>query len=187
MKALCALVIVLAGLSASAQAQPAEPAGYHPAEAAFQDAVARYLDLQKRLKNEVPTLRVAMEAAEISRASDILATAVQRSRRNARPGDIFNAELAKVITVRLRQQLAGVDIERFIASITDEPARFDRPGVHKRYPAASSMATTPMRVLEVLPPIPDALEYRFVGRALVLRDRDAAMIIDYIDDALPGR
>jgi hypothetical protein len=186
MKSLIALVVLLAGLSATAQAQSAPPT-VHPAEIAFEEAVARYMDLQKRLKNEVPTLRIAMDAAEISRASDILATSVQRARRNARAGDIFNPEIAKLITAKLREQLAGVDIKRFLAVITDEPTLSDRPGVHKRYPAAASMATTPTRVLDVLPPIPDALEYRFIGRALVLRDRDAAMIIDFIPDVLPAK
>jgi hypothetical protein len=186
MTSVFALIILLAGVGSTAQAQPAEPSP-DEAETAFHEAVARYVDLQKRLKNEVPTLRVAMEAAEISRASDILATSVQRSRRNARPGDIFNADVTKLITQRVRAELEGVNIKRFLAAITDEPTLSDRPNIHKRYPAASSMATTPTRVLAVLPAIPEALEYRFVGRALVLRDRDAAMIIDYIADVLPAK
>ena len=184
MKSLFAVIVVLVGLSATAQAQPAEPPA-HPAEAEFHAAIARYLALQTELKQEVPTLKVAMEAAEISRASDILAAAIQRSRRNARQGEIFNPGVTKLITARLREQLAGVDINNFLAAIADEPTLSDRPSIHRRYPAASSMATTPGRVLAVLPELPKALEYRFIGRALVLRDRDAAMIIDYIADVLP--
>jgi hypothetical protein len=130
-------------------------------------------------------LTVTADSAEISRRSDTLAAALQRARRDARRGDIFNNQVATLIAMRLREELAGVDTKRFLLSIADEPTLSDRPSIHKRYPAASSMATTPGRVLAVLPPIPAALEYRFIGRALILRDRDAAMIIDYIADVLP--
>jgi hypothetical protein len=37
----------------------------------------------------------------------------------------------------------------------------------------------------VLPPVPKELEYRLVGRSLVLRDRDAALVVDYLPEALP--
>jgi hypothetical protein len=139
------------------------------------------------LKSEVPPLTVSADPAEITRISDTLAVAVQRARQNARRGDIFNDQIAQVITIRLREQLADVDIDKFLVAITDEPTLTDRPAIHKRYPVASSMATTPTRVLAVLPPLPEVLEYRFIGRSLILRDRDAALIVDYIADVLPAR
>jgi hypothetical protein len=186
MKPLLVPFVLVLMLSGSAQGQ-SQSSSADPSEAAFQAAVARYLELHNRLKTEVPPLTVTANEAEISRASDMMAAAVQRARQNAQRGEIFNDGVATLIIVRLREELAGVDINRFLVSITDEPNRSDRPSVHKRYPAASSMATTPTRVLAVLPPIPAVLEYRFIGRALVLRDRDAALIIDYIADVLPAR
>lgn len=186
MKSLLAPVVLVLMLSGSAQAQ-SHSLPVDPAEAEFQAAVTRYLALHDRLKSEVPPLAVTVDEAAISRASDMMAAAVQRARRNARRGEIFNDGVVTLITVRLRDELAGQDINKFLASITDEPNRADRPDIHKRYPAASSMATTPTRVLAVLPRIPDALEYRFMGRALVLRDRDAALIVDYIEDVFPAR
>ena len=185
MKALIVL-IALVGLSAAAQAQPAEPAA-HPAETEFHAAVARYLALHDRVKSEVPSLTVTADGGEIARVSDMLFNAIKRSRQKAQRGEIFNTDVAKLITARLRSQLSDVDINRFLITINDEPTLTDRPSIHMRYPVASSLATTPTRVLAVLPPIPEALEYRFIGRALVLRDRDAAMIIDYIVDALPAK
>jgi len=38
--------------------------------------------------------------------------------------------------------------------------------------------------LSVLPPLPKGLEYRILGRYLVLRDVDASLIIDYIPEAV---
>lgn len=186
MKRSLVILSLLVGLS-STSALGQSAGASDPAEAAFQTAIARYLDLHNRLKNEVPSLTVTADAAEIARVSDMLAAAVQRARKNARRGDIFNDHIAQVITIRLREQLADVDVNKFLIAITDEPTLSDRPSIHKRYPLASSMATTPTRVLAVLPPLPDVLEYRFIGRALILRDRDAALIVDYIADVLPAR
>jgi hypothetical protein len=183
MKAVFALLVVVLVSASPALAQRTAD----PAEAAFQEAIARYLELHDRLKTEVPALTVTTDPKELVRASDTLATALQRARRDAQRGDIFNPEISKLIAARLREMLAGTDVSAFLVTISDEPTRSDRPAVHKRYPMSSSMATTPTRVLDVLPVLPDALEYRFVGRALILRDRDAAMIVDYIVDVLPAR
>jgi hypothetical protein len=183
LKSVLAPFVLLLCVAAPALAQASQT----PAEADFQSAVTRYLELHNRLKTEVPPLVVTEDAAEISRRSDMLATALQRSRQDARPGDIFNAAITELIIVRLREQLAGVDADQFLVSLSDEPTATDRPSIHMRYPVASSMATTPTRFLDALPQLPDALEYRLVGRALILRDRDAAMIVDYIADVLPRR
>jgi len=40
-------------------------------------------------------------------------------------------------------------------------------------------------VLAVLPPVPDDVEYRFVGRDLILRDAHANVVIDVLPDAVP--
>ena len=180
---LAPIVVLLVAMASTVAAQPIPDA----AEATFHAAVARYLELHDRVKSEVPSLTVTTNGAEISRTSDTIAAALQRARRDARPGDIFNPEVTKLITLRLRERLAGEDINRLLVLINDEPTLKAAPTIHMRYPAASSMATTPTRLLDVLPRLPEALEYRFLGRALVLRDRDAAMIVDYIVDVLPRR
>jgi hypothetical protein len=56
---------------------------------------------------------------------------------------------------------------------------------HLRFPTTSAMATMPAHLLEALPTLPKDLEYRFAGRTLILRDRDAALIIDFLPAALP--
>jgi hypothetical protein len=56
--------------------------------------------------------------------------------------------------------------------------------VHARLPVTAQMATMPPALLKVLPTLPKALEYRILGRYLVLRDVDASLIIDYIPAAV---
>jgi hypothetical protein len=158
-----------------------------PAFRAFHDAVLDYVRLQRRLREEVPGLIVSSEPRRITDASDTLAAAIQRSRRTAKKGDIFNQATASVIAERLRTALKGVDIAAFVDGINDETRFKGQPRVHMRFPEAAPMATMPAAFLELLPALPVELEYRFVGRHLILRDRDAALVIDYVIDAIPAR
>ena len=61
------------------------------------------------------------------------------------------------------------------------------PTVHLRFPVAAPMATMPPSLLAALPPLPKGLEYRIVGEYLVLRDVEAALIIDFIPAAIPRK
>jgi len=81
-----------------------------------------------------------------------------------------------VRTGKLAAVLAGID---------DDGAASPAPGVHVRLPAAAQLATMPPSLLAVLPPLPRELEYRIVGRYLVLRDVDASLVLDYIANAVP--
>jgi len=50
---------------------------------------------------------------------------------------------------------------------------------------SAQMATMPPSLLKVLPPLPKELEYRILGRYLIVRDVDASLILDYIPAAVP--
>jgi hypothetical protein len=56
--------------------------------------------------------------------------------------------------------------------------------VNAKYPAGVPFATTPPNVLRALPRLPAGLEYRFVGKDLVLLDQPADVILDYIRNAI---
>jgi len=53
------------------------------------------------------------------------------------------------------------------------------------YPDSAELVEMPPSLLLSLPALPKALRYRFIGRSLVLMDRDNALIIDYMTNALP--
>ena len=167
----------------------APPAAQQPADAAaltaFNAAIEEYLKIHRGLKAEVPVLAVTTNAREITEAADTLAAAIQRARPRARSGDLLNPAVARIIKLRVQTVLKGVDPNTLVGAINDEPTLKGPPRIYLRYPAASSMATMPPQLLAVLPPLPNELEYRFLGRSLILRDRDAALIIDYISDVLP--
>lgn len=188
--ALLAIVVTDAAAQTPEQATAStakrEPASVVVVEyRAFQDAVNKYLALRTRAQSEVPTLKVTTNSREINSAGDVLAAAIQRARPQAKQGDFFDRTASRVIVLRLGEILQGRDIAQLLVTINDEPTPNERPRVHMRYPVKSSMATMPTQLLDTLPPLPQQLEFRFMGRDLVLRDREAAMILDYMVDALP--
>ena len=52
-------------------------------------------------------------------------------------------------------------------------------------PTHAPFSTVPPSLLLKLPPLPEQVRYRFVGRTLILRDTEANVILDYIENAVP--
>jgi hypothetical protein len=56
--------------------------------------------------------------------------------------------------------------------------------VNAVYPENAPLPTIPPNLLANLAQLPKDLEYRIVGRALILRDVHANLIVDYIPNAV---
>jgi hypothetical protein len=59
--------------------------------------------------------------------------------------------------------------------------------VNAKYPEQAPLQSTPPTILMNLPRLPKGLEYRFVGRDLILYDSATNLIVDYLHEALPSR
>jgi hypothetical protein len=180
------LAVCFTGLAERSEAQPASG---HTVEGAainqFDAAIAKYLALRKKLLGEVPGPVPESMAPKLTQASDALAAAIQRARPNARPGDLFVPPVTTVIKRRVVDVVQKDNLGPILATIDDEEAGPKEPSIHMRFPAASPMATMPPSLLAVLPKLPKELEYRIIGSYLILRDVDAALILDVIPDAVP--
>ena len=186
----CILPVVLAVFFTGLGARPgtAQPAGGNTAEGAainqFDAAIAKYLALRKKLLGEVPGPVPESTAPTLTQASDVLAAAIQRSRPKAQPGDLFVPPVTTVIKRRVVDIVQKDNLGPLLAEIDDEEAGPKAPSIHMRFPAASPMATMPPSLLAALPKLPKELEYRVVGNYLILRDVDAALVLDIIPDAV---
>jgi hypothetical protein len=86
-------------------------------------------------------------------------------------GSIFNPEAAEVLRFQLRFSRW---LHRYNPVETlSEPA-----------PARYVTRATGVSILDVLPPLPEPLEYRLYGRHLLLVDRRTRQVVDILDDAL---
>jgi hypothetical protein len=59
------------------------------------------------------------------------------------------------------------------------------PRVNANYPETAALATVPPLILQRLQRLPDGVEYRFMGRNLILRDTRANLIVDVLPEAVP--
>jgi hypothetical protein len=153
----------------------------------FHEAVEQYMTLHRRLRQELPELMPGSDAQQLNTTSDALARAIQRARPKARQGDFFSAAPTRAIKQRVQELLQNPAYRDLLGGIDDDEGKIGAPRIYLRYPAGAQLATMPPSLLQVLPTLPPELEYRIVGRFLVLRDRHASLILDYIAQVVPAR
>ena len=164
-------------------------AGMSAAEAAavkqFDAEIAKYMRLRQKLRSEVQGPVGNSSSSQVTNASDALAGAIERSRQGAQVGTIFSEPIATVIKRRIANAVRTENLVAVLADIDDEGKSSMAPKVHLRLPVSAQMATMPASLLKVLPTLPKEVEYRILGRYLIIRDVDASLILDYIPLAVP--
>lgn len=146
----------------------------------FSTKMEQYAQLRRSLEEGLPPLAVTDRVSDILKAEQLLARRIQQARAGARRGDIFTDDIRR----GFRQLLRPVTNQA-----TCEAVRDDNPGefawdVNDAYPKHQPLSTVPPSMLEVMPRLPDAVYYRFLGRDLILHDARANVILDRIDDAI---
>lgn len=166
-------------LSANGAAQAPTKADT-PAAAEFAKRIAAYVEVHKKADSEVPSLKRSDDPKEISSREIALGDAIRALRGGARPGDILTRDIAEEIRRLIKRDFRGRSREdRRI--FLDEVPHF-RPKVNQVYPSTWPLATFPATLLDVLPKLPDILEYRLLSEALILRDVNANIVVDFILD-----
>ena len=102
-----------------------------------------------------------------------------------RLGAVFVPAMQERIRQTLKKAFSGPDGKDLRASILDENAIGAPVRVNGPYPDEIPLTTMPPTVIEVLPKLPEELEFRFIGDRLILFDHHAHLIVDYVDRALP--
>lgn len=152
----------------------------------FETRVQAYVELHRALEVHTPPRTLTPDPWRIVAASDALAAAIVAARPHARQGDIFTAAATVEIRRRIRTALANVDVDHYLRDLYEgDDFRTLRAQIHGRNLQSRVPSGLPVPLLWVLPELPPELEYRIVGRDLALWDEHAAMVIDFIPDALP--
>jgi hypothetical protein len=164
----------------------ATAAAQDSATAAFDRNVRAYVELRDRAVRHTAPLDVSTDPQEIERTSDALAARIRAARPSARRGEIFDSTIADALRHQIdatlrRQHYTAADLLREIRS--GAPTESARLAVNARFDWAYG-AQMPGSVIAALPPLPDDLQYRFVGADLVLIDVPACLIVDILPDAL---
>jgi hypothetical protein len=147
----------------------------------FKERVDKYVELRKKADDSAPPLKKTDDAAELRAAQQALAERIGAARTPAKQGDIFTPEIAAYFRKLVRPELKETGTKGAVRD--DNPAGMPFQ-VNGPYPSKEALSTMPPNVLASLPRLPKDIEYRFVGKHLILRDVRANLIIDYIPNAL---
>jgi hypothetical protein len=173
--------------SPAAQTTPApRPNDAVPGLAAFETRVKDYMTLHKKLEDALPKLPKEASPQQIDRNQRTLGAQIKAARPNARAGEVFVPEIQGYVRRVLANIFQGAQGKALRGSIMDENPSVPAVRVNERYPDTVPLSTMPPEVLAVLPKLPEGLEYRFVGDALILLDGPAHIIVDFVPRALPN-
>ena len=152
----------------------------------FNHRVAEYMKLRKTTKPESQPLKPTASPEKITHHEHELAARIREARRGDAQGDIFTPEIAAEFRRLIGITMQGSEAERIRASLKRaEPVHLKALSVNHLYPRSVPLQSTPPSLLLNLPQLPPELDYRVVGRALVLRDTGAGLIVDYVPNAIP--
>lgn len=180
-RAVAGLTLALVACGAGAAAQRA--ADHELAR--FERRVTEYVELHRRVAAAFPPRRRSGDAAEAARNTDGLFAALIAARPRAAAGDIFDAAAGDAIRAHVADTIAQNDYDAAVMLRALRHAHGDRRAVvNQRFPWGGHEVTWPS-ILWALPPLPPELEYRFVGRDLVLLDAGADLVVDVLAAVLP--
>ena len=154
----------------------------------FQARIDKYVELQKKAIGSVPAIPMETnDPALITKHQQQVADAIRKLRPNAKQGDIFTPATRQMLAAAIQQQVKGKDGESAKSTILGEgnpkaegSATPVKVAVNAVYPVTAPLSTVPPSVLMALPTLPKELEFRFVGRDLILRDTHANLIVDFL-------
>jgi hypothetical protein len=121
---------------------------------------------------------------EISNREAALAKAIQTLRAGAKVGEIFAPEYQPYFIKIVQDDFATRPAADRKAIVNELPKNM-KVDINTVYPTSVALATFPAGLLRKLPDLPPELEYRLVGRSLILRDVKANLIVDILRDVVP--
>ena len=184
---LAAVIAALLTTGAAGARQVPSPEATSQAIAAFEQSTRDYASLHRRLEEPIGSIRLGMSVEAINRHIQELSAAIRAERATARGGELFTPALAIELRSRVRAGLvehgytaADVLAHGRVAGVDYTQVRLR---VNDTFPWILGVAMFPC-VVDALPAIPPELQYRIVGRDLVLIDVHASLIVDILPNLL---
>ena len=184
------LAIVDASFGQSTQsAALAPPAVVSPADKAtietFEKQVKAYVDLRNKVKESAPKLSKDSTPEQIHAYKTALEQSLRNARTGAKRGEFFRPETATYIRRTLKSEFQGKDRQELREKIFETEVQGVVLRVNHPYAQTAEFSEMPATLLAKLPQLPKEVRYRFVGRSMLLVDRESNVIIDFMPDALP--
>jgi len=156
-----------------------------PAVEVFEKQVKDYIALRNKARANAPKLSKDSTPEQIHAYRTTLQDALRSARPNATRGEFFRPETADFIRRTLKNEFQGKDRQELREQIFETETQGVVIRVNYPYAQSAELSEMPATLLTKLPQLPKELRYRFVGRNMLLVDRESDVIIDFMPDALP--
>lgn len=172
--------------AAQTQEAPQVSAAHKQAIATFEQHVKEYVTLREGLEDKLPKLPADSKPEQIEAHKATFQNTVRTARGGAKQGDIFSPDIAEYIRLTIRDEYKGQERQELREKVVVEaetkavPLRVNYP-----YPESEELMDMSPALLLRLPQLPKQVKYRFVGKNLLLVDRENGLIIDYMLNAVP--
>lgn len=153
--------------------------------ATMNDRLKAYVELHKKVEDELPKVPKEATPQQIDRHQREFEKRFRETRKAAKRGELFTPDAEPVIRRLLAAVFDGPEGKQLLATVLDENPVGMKLAVNMRYPDEVPISTMPLEVLQTLPKLSEDMEYRFIGRHLILLDAHAHIVADFILDAIP--
>jgi hypothetical protein len=153
------------------------------ATAAFKNRLDDYLKLRSAITAKIPDVSETHDPNKISAREKALGEAIIAARMAAKPGDLFGSMTPIITKIIAKDWATRSAADR--KAIFKELPKGVQVTINRPYPTTLPLLTVPSNLLVNLPTLPDDLEYRSADRHLLLRDRDANLVLDILYNVLP--
>jgi hypothetical protein len=190
----CCALLLFAGIDAalaqsSQTAALAPPVVVSPADKAaietFEKQLKDYIELRNKVRANAPKLSKDSTPEQIQAYRTALELSLRTARPSAKRGDLFRPEAADYIRRTLKNEFQGKDRKELRETVFETETQGVVLRVNYPYAENAELAEMPATVLAKLPKLPKEIRYRFVGRNMLLVDRESNVIIDFMPEALP--
>ena len=190
--ALC-VVLCLAGINAAVAQDTVKsalaPPPLSPADKAaiqsFEKQVKEYIDLRNKVRANAPKLSKDSTPEQIQAYRTTLERSLRDARPHAKRGELFRPETADYIRRTLKNEFQGKDRKELRETVFETETQGVVLRVNYPYAQSAELSEMPATLLAKLPQLPKELRYRFVGRNMLLVDRESNVIVDFMPEALP--
>ena len=185
---LAAMLVVLAsGLSATAERSPQKVRVNADAAtlADFAKRTEAYAALHRKVDGMLKEPSGQGSPQDFLEHERAFVRLMQKERPYAKQGDIFTKPMRNIVRRLLVGIFRGPEGRQIKNSILDEFTGNIPLRVNTQYPENTPLSTVPPQILGGLPKLPEGLEYRFIGRRLILLDAHARLIVDFVERVFP--
>jgi hypothetical protein len=152
---------------------------------AFQERVKDYSKLREAIEGKMPKLSKESTPAEIDVHKKTLEQRVRSARTDAKPGQIFTPDITTFIRALIRTEFKGTERKELRETVLEADTKGVPLRVNYTYPENKELVEMSPTLLLKLPQLPKQVRYRFVGRHMLLVDRENGLIVDYMLNAIP--